>query len=244
MRAPGLALAATAALALWAGAAAAQALNVRPDRTAKLPPEKLRVEGEVLIYDTIDVPEWHLDILSDDAAAFEAMLARNPQVRVVHLNSYGGELTEARDMADVVTRRGLSTRVTGTCDSACALIFLAGNDRSLASGATIGFHRFSWYADSVRDFFDANAGDFGWSDPFDLAEWLYEDTQAEIFEHLTYMLARGVDPAFAIQTLREDSGGMWYPPRAVLIAAGVVTDATPESSDIIPGLNRRRSQNR
>lgn len=57
------------------------------------------------------------------------------------------------------------------------------------------------------------------------------------------MLARGVDPAFAIQTLREDSLGMWYPPRAVLIAAGVVTDATPESSDI-PGLNRRRSQNR
>lgn len=161
MRAPALAFAATVALALWAGAAGAQALNVRPDGTATLPAEKLRVEGAVIVYDTVDVPDEHLDILPDDAAAFRAMLARNPQVRAVHLNSYGGELTEARDMADMVTRRGLSTRVTGTCDSACALIFLAGDDRSLASGATIGFHRFSWDADSVRDFFDANAGDFG-----------------------------------------------------------------------------------
>ena len=243
MRAPALALSATFALALWAGAAGAQALNVRPDRTATLPPEKLRVEGEVLIYDTIDVPEAHMDILSDDAAAFRTMLSRNPQVRVVHLNSYGGELTEARDMADMVTRRGLSTRVTGTCDSACVLIFLAADHRSLASRATIGFHRFSWDADSVRDFFDASAGDYGWTDPFEMAEWLYEDTQAEIFEHLSYMLARGVDPAFAIQTLREDSLGMWYPPRAVLLAAGVVTDADPDSADP-PGLNRRKGRNR
>ncbi|MDA0961804.1 MAG: hypothetical protein O2898_02680 [Proteobacteria bacterium] len=242
MRAPALAFAATVALALWAGAAGAQAFNVRPDGTATLPAEKLRVEGAVIVYDTVDVPDEHLDILPDDAAAFRAMLLRNPQVRVVHLNSYGGELTEARDMADMVTRRGLSTRVTGTCDSACVLIFLAGDQRSLASGAAIGFHRFSWAADSVRDFYDANAQDFDWSDPFDLAEWLYEDTQVKIFEHLNYMLARGVDPGFAIQTLREDSEGMWYPPRAVLIASGVVTDADPESSDI-PGHNRRRSQN-
>lgn len=242
MRAPGLALAATVALALWAGAAAAQAMNVRPDRTATLPPEKLWVEGDVLFYNTIDVPDRHMDILPDDAAAFRTMLARNPQVTAVHLHSHGGELAEARDMADMVTQRGLATRVTGTCDSACALIFLAGGDRSLASGATIGFHRFSWDADSVRDFFDANSTDFGWSDPFDLAEWLYEDTQAEIFDHLTYMLGRGVDPAFAIQSLRADTDGMWYPPRAVLIASGVVTDASSESVDI-PGFNRRRNQN-
>lgn len=242
MRRSGRAAAAGLALVLWASAAWPEAMNVRPDRSVTLPPDKLRVEGAALIYDTVDVPEEHLDILWDDVAAFRTMLSRNPQVRIVHLNSYGGELTAARDMADIVTRRGLATRVTGTCDSACVLIFLAGEDRSLAPGATIGFHRFTWDADSVRDFFDDHAGEYGWSDAFDLAEWLYEDTQAEIFDHLTYMLARGVDPAFAVQTLREPSDGMWYPPRAVLIASGVVTGVDPAAPEGA-GINRRKNGN-
>ena len=222
--AAGRAVALTLVLSLLAGTAGAQAMNVRPDRS-KVPPEKLRVEDGVLIYDTIEVPQAAQDILWDDIAAFRRKLADHADLRMVQLNSYGGELSAAREMADMVSRRGLATRVEGTCDSACVLIFLAGDDRSLAAGSTIGFHRFTWDRESVRAYFDANAADFGWSDPFDMAAWLYEDTQAEIYDHLAYMLARGVDPAFAVQTLREDSAGMWYPPRAVLIAAGVVTTA-------------------
>ena len=61
-----------------------------------------------------------------------------------------------------------------------------------------------------------------WSNPFEFAEWLYEDTQAEILSDLEYMLERGVAASFAIQTLRADSDDMGYPRRKALVAAGVL----------------------
>lgn len=60
-----------------------------------------------------------------------------------------------------------------------------------------------------------------WSDPFEFAEAMYQDTQADILSDLEYMLERGVSASFAIQTLRADSDDMWYPRRKTLVAAGV-----------------------
>ncbi|TNF59095.1 MAG: hypothetical protein EP307_10970 [Rhodobacteraceae bacterium] len=217
-----------AVLALWAGAVAGQEAPRPGDASAAL---KLRVEGHVLHYDTVAVPEALQDISGADVDLFRRALRDNPQVTLVQLNSYGGEVEAARDMADLVRERQLDTRVEGTCDSACPILFLAGRNRSLAPEGRIGFHRFTWDVDSIRDFYDQNARDLDWGDPHELSSWLYEDTQAEVYEHLAYMLSRGVDPVFAIQTLRQDSTGMWYPPRALLMAAGVLTRLAPGSED-------------
>ena len=59
---------------------------------------------------------------------------------------------------------------------------------------------------------------------YDFAEWLYEDTQKTILRDLEYLIERGVDPAFAIKTLRADSDDMWYPRRKEMVAAGIITE--------------------
>ena len=46
----------------------------------------------------------------------------------------------------------------------------------------------------------------------------------EIHEQLIYMVNRGVEPVFAIETLKTTADGMWYPYRIRLLAAGVLTE--------------------
>ena len=52
----------------------------------------------------------------------------------------------------------------------------------------------------------------------------HEDTQAEVFSDFEYLLERGVNAQFAIRTLKASSDNMWYPRRAELEAAGVLTE--------------------
>ena len=66
--------------------------------------------------------------------------------------------------------------------------------------------------------------DEGWTSEYDFAEWLYEDTQKNVLRDLEYLIERGVDPAFAIKTLRADSDDMWYPRRKEMVAAGIITE--------------------
>ena len=94
----------------------------------------------------------------------------------------------------------------------------------MARGARIGFHQLSWIAQAVSEYYDDNRARRGWQTPFDFAEWMYEDTQTETYNRLIYMLSRGVDAAFSIQTIRKPDQSMWFPHRPVLLAAGVLTE--------------------
>ena len=50
-------------------------------------------------------------------------------------------MSAARDMAADIIAFNLSTVAYGECYSACTLIFLAGQSRTLEAGAKLGFHR-------------------------------------------------------------------------------------------------------
>ena len=119
---------------------------------------------------------------------------------------------------------GLDTRVEGDCDSSCVTIFLAGENRTMTRGSRLGFHQVQWSAQNIREYYERETENFGWEDAWDFAEWMYLDTQQEVYRALNYMVARGVDPAFAIQSIRQPDGNMWRPYRAVLRAAGVLTE--------------------
>jgi hypothetical protein len=161
-------------------------------------------------------------MLAKDIAVFRALLAANPDVSEVRMTSNGGSVGVARDLAQIILARGLDTRVDTVCESSCTIMFLAGRSRSLAPGADIGFHRFTLNAASIAEMFERDRGNLGWSTPYDMGAWLFEDTQREVYDHLLYMINRGVDPAFAIRTLQSGSGEMWYPSALVLSAAGVL----------------------
>ncbi|SKA37748.1 hypothetical protein SAMN02745126_05950 [Enhydrobacter aerosaccus] len=76
--------------------------------------------------------------LSHDAAK---IFATAPNLRIVHLNSGGGRLGEAIELAKLIRARGLATYTSASCASACTIAFVAGRERYLKSGARIGFHR-------------------------------------------------------------------------------------------------------
>ena len=81
------------------------------------------------------------EILEPDQAAFEEIAARYPRA-VVYLDSPGGSLLPAIEIGKLVRAKHYATVVLdeGTCNSACALIWVAGAPRYLEGAAHLGFH--------------------------------------------------------------------------------------------------------
>ncbi len=129
--------------------------------------------------------------------ALRAVLDRNPRVHVLHIDSGGGRFVEAERMADLIRARRLSTYVSGTCASACTLVFPAGRERWLGSKAQLGFH----------------APDFGVFDTRLQAQGLAQWREA--------LLAAGYRPAFVDRGLAVPFSEMWYPTREQLARSGI-----------------------
>lgn len=186
---------------------------------------RIEVQGDVLIYDTEKV---NGDIRPDDIDQLKDALRSNDQIKVLRLNSGGGSVYAASEMARIVMDHGLDTHVDGVCISACVDVFLAGERRRMTLGSKIGFHQRSWDSEAVERYYHTWREDEGEATPFDFGSWIYGDTQSEIYEHLTYMVSRGVEPAFAIKTLKTEASDEWYPTRLQLVAAGVLREEVPQ----------------
>ena len=210
-------------MTLLRGAMVALALCAGPLAAREATP-KLYVDGQTLVYDTTNGSNGYTDIESEDVEVLRGLLQANPEVTVLQLTSGGGSVWAASVISDIVIDFGLDTRVNGDCDSSCVTIFLAGENRSMTRGSRLGFHQVQWSAENIQEYYDREAKGFGWKTPWEFAEWMYLDTQQEVYRTLNYMVSRGVDPAFAIQAIRKPDGNMWRPYRAVLRAAGVLTE--------------------
>ncbi len=81
------------------------------------------------------------EIVEADLATFEQLAIDYPNA-VLFLESPGGVLEPSIEIGKLVHRAGWTTAVLGgsTCQSACALIWLAGTPRYLADDASLGFH--------------------------------------------------------------------------------------------------------
>ncbi len=201
----------------------APALADAPDHGAKF-----TLDETVLTFDTESIDDQpDAEIAYGDHDRLLKLLKANPDIDTLRLNSQGGKIYAAYRMADVVIDYGLTTQVDGVCASACAYVFLGGARREMTRGSRIGFHQRTWSAADISAYYDRWRKDEGWSTLFDFASWLYVDTQHETYEELQFYLERGVDAAFAIETLQDRGGSMWYPRRAALEAAGVLTPADP-----------------
>ena len=112
----------------------------RPPPKTSAPPREIRLlpvsdGGRTLhLQGTLDYPlrEQLLDTLES-----------YPGIDTVLLNSGGGQVFAARGMALVLQKRKLNTRVEGVCYSACTLVFMAGELRTMSSDSTLGFHRYA-----------------------------------------------------------------------------------------------------
>lgn len=146
------------------------------------------------------------------ARRFEQIVEKAPQLRRVVLDSPGGRLYEAHRIATAVRLRGLQTRASGDCASACTLVFVAGTRRSLVSPARLGFHRAS--VPSMNPLYDEMANR-------KLAE-LYAEA--------------GLPEDFVASVLRTPARRMWFPGADVLAGAGILPAPTlkPELDPALP----------
>lgn len=181
------------------------------------------VETRLLYDTTVPVDGEEVEIRGADVDILRDQLRANPDVSLLQIRSTGGGHYPSMDIAALVIDFGLDTHVEDFCESACVTVFLAGKNRTMALGARIGFHQLSWNAASVAEYYDNNKDRRNWETPFDFAEWMYQDTQTETYNRLAYMVSRGVNAEFAIQSIRKPDTSMWYPYRAVLLGAGVLT---------------------
>jgi hypothetical protein len=126
----------------------------------------------------------------------QVALEAAPQVRIVSLNSPGGHVGPAMEVAEMIHSRGLATYVDRFCASACTLVFLAGRERWLAPGARLGFHQ-------------ARAPGFSTAEADAVLRAAYE----------RFALPR----AFIARALRMPPIDLWFPKLGELHAAGIIT---------------------
>jgi hypothetical protein len=195
-----------------------------PGTAAAGPGGKFTVEGTVLRFDTERLPGGPGEIEGGDVDQLRKLLRVLPGLDTLVLHSTGGDYYAAFDMARTVADAGLDTEVDGECTSSCAIVFLGGAARRMRPGSAIGYHQTSWPAAGIEWYYETNRDSFGWTDPFQFTEWVYRDTQDEVRRHLLFLIERGVDPVFALETIRDQGDDIWYPDRATLRAGGVLRD--------------------
>ena len=193
--------------------------------TATSQASKFELNGSTLIYDTSSASnEQEQEITWEDVDELDALLKSEQSIKEIELNSAGGDVDAAFYMADLIIDYELDTNVNGTCESACTLMLLAGERRTVERGSWVGFHQSYWDAPYIQGYFERNKDSKGWSNAFEFASWMYEDTQREVLRNLQYFVERGIDAGFAIKTMKATSDDMWYPRRKELEAAGVIVE--------------------
>lgn len=129
-------------------------------------------------------------------------LVLHSKVRRVLLDSDGGLVFAARTVAEIILKRGLDTHVERQCNSACTLVFAAGQSRTMDTEAALGFHA------------------YGKSSKFHL---LSVDADAEQAKDADFLRQRGVSDAFLAQIYEHGIDTLWRPDRTTLLKAGLLT---------------------
>lgn len=152
------------------------------------------------------------------ALEVQKILDAAPGATSLVLNSAGGRLLEAEQLARVVQSRNLSTYVEDQCVSACTYVFLAGKDRAATPNAQIGFHQPSFPG------LDASA------------------QRAATQSMLDVYRAAGLSETFMQRIAKTPPEDIWYPTRDELIAAHVITRVSLGGEAAISGLGMRSKQ--
>ena len=165
---------------------------------SRAPPKRFRVhmsvDGRTLTYDGI--------MASGMMSELNPLLRQSPDLQQISLNSPGGNLYEARRLAQQVLQLGLDTHVDVECSASCLLAFTAGANRTLGPGAQLGFHRYGL--------------DFKQLMPF-------AEVDVERLQDQSFYEQQQVSPAFIDRYFSDDRRTLWYPHKNELFQAGITT---------------------
>ena len=185
------------------------------------------IEGDTLTLDmTVAAPGHEFDGALDEYDETEVIsyLFDNPQIKILRVTGPGGYLPTASAIAEYLIRHDINTEAMGECNSACAHIFLGGKTRTLALGAKLGFHRPHLNKEREKQFYEENHVKKGWKDRFDYGIDTYDLAMLHMVKSIEYMLNRGVNIDFILKRYSTSSYDIWYPSKAELLEAGVLTE--------------------
>jgi hypothetical protein len=143
--------------------------------------------------------EFYGEIVPGVANELSALLKANPHATIIHLNSEGGSVREARRMSVMVNAAHLSAITDTFCYSACVLVFLGADERYMTPDAEIGLHHESAPGASA--------------DEIHASEKVDED----------FMASRGLPPTFLQHAFSTPATQIWTPTLSELTAAHVVS---------------------
>lgn len=129
----------------------------------------------------------------------EKTLEAQPTIKIVHLNSLGGRIAEARKLRDLILKRGLSTYTATECSSACVIAFAAGKERLIDPEAKLGLHQYS--------FPGLNSADFA----------------AQYAKDRTFLISQGIKPNFLEKAYSTPPDEMWNPSHKELYQSQMIT---------------------
>jgi hypothetical protein len=184
------------------------------------------VEGERLYFNMeSESAEYELlpGLQSADAAVFGAYILDFPEIKTLVISGLGGRAQAAYSIIELIERNQLDVIAQGRCISACSTIFLAGKNRYLARGATLGFHAPYLIPEGERAYFERNRERRGWNDVFDYVPSVYSFGVSAAVRRFTYFSERGVDIEFILKSLDTASDEIFEPTREQLYKAGVLT---------------------
>jgi hypothetical protein len=151
--------------------------------------------------DKLSMTGWIAAGTADD---FSRILSEHPELRRLSLQSAGGRIHEAIQIAAAVTNRGLDTIAAGDCSSACTIVFLSGTRRFSEAGSSLGFHSPSAVGMSDNE---AQTGNSEMRAAYDKA---------------------GLPSPFIDRAMATSSKSVWRPDETELVEAGIVNGFSTE----------------
>jgi hypothetical protein len=160
---------------------------------------KLKVSGSSLYINGL--------FQSGIAKDVEALIIKNPSIKVVVLDSPGGLITESKKLTTLISKHQLNTEAFGFCASACTDVFIAGKFRAINQNTVLGFHK-------------------GGVPGIEKNDWLKDQRQSDIEKHFfPFARKQGIKEefiqAFTEKVLNSQGDPMWYPTVDEMLAMGL-----------------------
>jgi hypothetical protein len=127
------------------------------------------------------------------------LIAGNPEVMGIILDSEGGQIYEGRGLARLIRENKLQTFSLEKCLSSCTTAFVAGTTRTLGTNARLGFHQYKTYS-LIPSINVAN----------------------EQAKDMAIFVKQGISAEFLEKIFVQPPESIWWPEIDELIAAGVV----------------------
>lgn len=181
--------------------------------------KKFSLQGTTLIYNSNLSVDPNLNYITfDDVKVFEQYLDKN-DIKTLRLTSKGGQQGAMLDIKDLVLKHKLDTEAKGECESACSIIFIAGQKRSVIGKAKLGFHT---TFTKIDDFEKRKKLVEGYDDRLDYENTIAYFSKVSAVNEVVFFQTQGIDIYFALRVLKVHPLDMWYPKHKDLIDYGVI----------------------